>query len=371
VTNASLLPGTPLMNLRRLLVSVVAMGLAAGCGQYGVSGPNDVGLSARMADAQLPVDMGPDFASLTAAQLKLQRNAILNRWIVKSDFLCADYQLSLSREIRDSRLAMDILATALSGAATIFANPAVTRPLTGATSIALGIGGDIQSDLFLQQAGDVVSTAIQTVRAQARNALQAKQSAEYVDYIIEQGLVDVQRYDRETCNLNVGLNQIRAALNLAGAVVPQANNPIIPLTPVGGAPGLAGAVPPPAATVVMPPSVQNIGGHVVITPGSVSTVPAVQPPPSSPRPSAVVIPPRPNPTPAQPATPADSADQTAFRDAFRGLKHDDKGALLPESRQIVDQCATPFFPAGTPIADIRKQGGTNLKTITACIKAKT
>ena len=297
------------MHLCRLLVSVVAMGLAAGCGQYGVSGPNDLGLAARLADAPLPVDMGPDVASLTSEQLKVRRNAILNRWIAKSDFLCSDYQLSLSREIRDSRLATDILATALTGAATIFAKPAVTRPLTGAATIALGIGGDIQSDLFLQQASDVVSTAIQTVRTQARTTLLQKQTAEYADYVLEQGLVDVQRYDRETCNLNVGLNAIRASLNGVGPP-PQSINPVVPLPPPGSgvAPGLGGpaAAGPPPATVVVPPSVQKTPtGQIVFTPGSVASVPVVQPPPPPPPPPPRKVTPRlklpPSPPEAAPA----------------------------------------------------------------------
>jgi hypothetical protein len=153
---------------------------------------------------------------------KLSRNELLSQWIVRSDFLCADYQLKLSRSIRDSRLASDFLGTVLAGLATIFAQPAVTRPLAGAATIALGVGGDIQSDLFLQQAGDVVGTAIQAVRTRARTELQKKFTAEYADYTLEQGLVDVQRYDRETCNLNVGLNEIRASLNIIGPAAPQA-----------------------------------------------------------------------------------------------------------------------------------------------------
>jgi hypothetical protein len=132
------------------------------------------------------------------------------------------------------------LATVLSGLATILAQPAVTRPLSGAATIALGVGGDIQSDLFLQQAGDVVGTAIQAVRRRARTELQKKFTAAYADYTLEQGLVDVQRYDRETCNLNVGLNEIRTSLNIIGPVAPQANNPIVPLpaTATGTAPSV-------------------------------------------------------------------------------------------------------------------------------------
>jgi hypothetical protein len=159
---------------------------ATGCTRYGVSGPDDLGLAARFDPQTLPTQLDP-----IDPNKKLTRNQVLNQWLLRSDFLCADYQLKLSRSIRDSRLATDFVATVLSGLATIFAQPAVTRPLSGSATIALGVGGDIQSDLFLQQAGDVVGTAIQAVRTRARTELEKKFTAEYADYTLEQGLVDV------------------------------------------------------------------------------------------------------------------------------------------------------------------------------------
>jgi hypothetical protein len=252
-----------------------------GCTHYGVSGPDDLGLAARFESQTLPTTLTPGDPNP-----KLSRNELLNQWIVRSDFLCSDYLLVLSRSIRDTRLATDFTATVLAGLATIFAQPAVTRPLAGAATIALGVGADIQSDLFMQQAGDVVSTAIQAVRTRARTELQKKQTAEYEDYTIGQGLADVQRYASETCNLNVGLNEIRASLNIIGPVAPLANNPIIPLTPRGtetGAVSSSGSAtlgtPGPVATTIIPPNVQNTPeGGIVVTPGKVVTNPITAPP---------------------------------------------------------------------------------------------
>jgi hypothetical protein len=280
--------GPPMpIKFRGLLVPIMLGLAAAGCTHYGVSGPQDLGLAAQF-DPQLnPQTMSIELLP-NDPDKKTTRNQVLSKWIIRSDFLCSDYLLQLSRSIRDTRLATDIVATVLTGLATIFAQPAVTRPLSGSATIALGVGGDIQSDLFLQQAGDVVSTAIQAVRTRARIDLQRKFSAEYVDYTLEQGLVDVQRYDRETCNLNVGLNEIRASLNIIGPVAPLANNPIIPLAtrgietgggfaPESATPGVAA----PVATTIIPPTVQNTpGGGLVLTPGKVVTTPAAVPPPS-------------------------------------------------------------------------------------------
>lgn len=287
------------MIFRGLTVPIMLAVAATGCTRYGVSGPEDLGLAARFDPQKLPTMLTPD-----DPDKKLSRNQVLSQWLIRSDFLCADYQLQLSRSIRDSRLATDFLGTVLSGLATIFAQPAVTRPLSGAATIALGVGGDIQSDLFLQQAGDVVSTAIQAVRTRARTELQKKWTAEYADYTLEQGLVDVQRYDRETCNMNVGLNEIRASLNIIGPIAPQANNPIIPLPPPATETG-AGPSPEsatsggtaPMATTIIPPSVQKTPqGGFVFTPGKLTTTPAIVPPsPSGPAPPQTPMPAAPRP----------------------------------------------------------------------------
>ena len=262
--------------LRAVSVPIMMVVAATGCTHYGVSGPDDLGLAARFDPQKLPTTLTPDDPNP-----KLSRNIVLSQWIIRSDYLCSDYLLQLSRSIRDTRLATDFLATVLSGLATIFSQPAVTRPLSGSATIALGVGGDIQSDLFLQQAGDVVGTAIQAVRTRARTELQKKQTAEYEDYTIEQGLADVQRYASETCNLNVGLNEIRASLNIVGPVAPLANNPIIPLTPrgtetdaVSSSGSATSGTTGPVATIIIPPNVQQTpGGGLVITPGKVVNTP--------------------------------------------------------------------------------------------------
>jgi hypothetical protein len=277
------------MSFRGLVIPIMLATAATGCTRYGVSGPEDLGLASRF-DPQ--INLATMTTTLDPAQpdKKIARNEVLNRWLIRSDYLCADYQLQLSRSIRDTRLATDFLATVLAGLATIFAQPAVTRPLAGSATIALGVGGDIQSDLFLQQAGDVVGTAIQAVRTRARTELQKKFTAKYADYTLEQGLVDVQRYDRETCNLNVGLNEIRASLNIIGPVAPQANDPIVPLPPPAAGTGAgqlsasatSGAASP-VVTTTIPPIVQPTSqGGFVFTPGKVVTTPAVVPPPPAP-----------------------------------------------------------------------------------------
>jgi len=178
-----------------------------------------------------------------------RRNRELSKWIVLSDDKCNKYLLQLSRGIRDSRLATDVVATVLSGLATILAPVGTKTALSGAATITLGVGGDLQSDLFAQQAGEVLISAVQTVRTRARLAMSEKMQARYADYTLEQGFVDVQRYDQETCNLNAGLNELRASL-ITGPEGRRPNIPILPLPPTSP----VNTLPPP---FVGPPTVSN------------------------------------------------------------------------------------------------------------------
>ncbi len=226
---------------------IAAAGLLAattvGCGQYGVSGPDDLGLIQHLNPATLPVSL-----DVQAPSAEVQRNQVLSKWIARSDYLCNNYQLRISRSIRDARLGTDAVATVLSGLATILAPVQTKTALAGAATMTLGIGSDFQSDLFAQQAGEVVTAAIHSVRSRARDALQAKMQAPYVSYTLEQGLVDVQRYDQETCNLNVGLNELRASL-ITGPAKERPNDPILPLPPTALVPPLPPVLAPPPPNI--------------------------------------------------------------------------------------------------------------------------
>jgi hypothetical protein len=370
---------------RGYAIPIMLATATTGCTHYGVSGPDDLGLATRF-DPQMNPEALRTTLDPQRTDTKIERNEILSRWLIRSDYLCADYQLQLSRSIRDTRLATDFLATVLAGLATIFAQPAVTRPLAGSATIALGVGGDIQSDLFLQQAGDVVGTAIQAVRTRARTELQKKFTAEYADYTLEQGLVDVQRYDRETCNLNVGLNEIRASLNIIGPVAPQANNPIVPLPApaagTGAGPSAASATSgatPPVVTTTIPPIVQPTSqGGFVFSPGKVVTTPAVVPPPPAAGPPTALG----GAAPGTGAGPSPSAPRIIFRrstpprsDLFRALLSDPEGRrpFDPARVKMMRECWTELqlTPAPTDIASWLQQGtNQSFTAVATCINHK-
>ena len=230
----------------RCIGPIMLAATTIGCGQYGVSGPDDLGLVRAIRSRDHSGRSQPVRFPLSA---EAQRNQELSKWIVRSDYQCNKYLAQLSRGIRDSRLATDAVGTILSGLATILAPVGTKTALSGAATITLGVGGDFQSDLFAQQAGEVLISAVQTVRTRARKDLQDKMQAPYETYTLEQGLVDIQRYDQETCNLNVGLNELRASL-IVGPDVKRPNNPILPLPP--GPPSSLLPPPPPTMPPVLP-----------------------------------------------------------------------------------------------------------------------
>lgn len=65
-----------------------------------LAGPQEVGLVERFPTEALPVTLT---ASSDLAQMQIERNDILSKWVLRSDYLCSEYQLQLSRTIRDSR----------------------------------------------------------------------------------------------------------------------------------------------------------------------------------------------------------------------------------------------------------------------------
>ena len=116
-----------------------------GCGQYGVSGPDDLGLAQSITPTlQIDLPISPS----TPLSAEVRRNQELSKWLVRSDYQCNKYLAQLSRGIRDSRLATDAVGTILSGLATILAPVGTKTALSGAATITLGVGSDFQSDLF-------------------------------------------------------------------------------------------------------------------------------------------------------------------------------------------------------------------------------
>ena len=161
----------------RCIGPIMLAATTIGCGQYGVSGPRRSWAGSALRSRN-PAGQ-PHAQSTHPVSAEVQRNQELSKWIVRSDYQCNKYLAQLSRGIRDSRLATDAVGTILSGLATILAPVGTKTALSGAATITLGVGGDFQSDLFAQQAGEVLISAVQTVRTRARKALQEKMQAHY------------------------------------------------------------------------------------------------------------------------------------------------------------------------------------------------
>ena len=285
-------------------------------------------------------------------------------------------------EVNGANAVTDITVLGLNAAGTLVGG-ATTKSILAAISGGLvGAKGIINKDV-LYNAGiqtlilkmDADRTA---VRLRITNNL--KQNEEV--YPFEAAELDTGDYYRVGTVPNALITlqgNAAATLSYDTAVI----NSSVPQVPAPSPPGISIATPPPLPVTPPPPPPPPVP-----TPPPVAAAPPLAPPPSP-----VVIPPAFPPPPPVPGPPPsagpkplpgantggattvrvtpETPDQIAFRAAYRSLKRDDKGVLTPESRQIVDQCSAPFFPVQTPIAEIRLQGGANLKAITACIKSKT
>jgi hypothetical protein len=142
----------------------------------------------------------------------IYRNAFVEQWMARSDYLCRQYKDKIIRTARDWKLGTDVLTTVLAGLATIFTPVGTIRPLAGAATIVTGSGSALQSDVFSQQAGDLIASAIQTARENQANQIEHNlSSADSKVYSIYRAQRDVIEY-HNMCSLETALKTIRASL---------------------------------------------------------------------------------------------------------------------------------------------------------------
>jgi len=133
-------------------------------------------------------------------------------WMKKSDDLCGRYKAKIIQSSRDSRLAGDIPAAILTTLATIFTPVNTVRGLAGAAAAVVGTSAVVQTDTFNGQAGEIITSAIETARQNQAN--QIKHNLEAFDanqYSIYAAYRDVTDY-HDMCSLNTSLIQIRNSL---------------------------------------------------------------------------------------------------------------------------------------------------------------
>ena len=78
--------------LFRGIAAIMLVATTGGCGQFGVAGPDDLGLAQSLSPT-LRVSLQP----LTPLDDAGRRSQELSKWIVRSDYQCNKYLLQLSR----------------------------------------------------------------------------------------------------------------------------------------------------------------------------------------------------------------------------------------------------------------------------------
>ncbi|HEY4045037.1 MAG TPA: hypothetical protein VGM32_24775 [Rhodopila sp.] len=159
------------------------------------------------------------------------RDAFVEQWMGRSDYLCRQYKDKIIRTSRNWKLGTDVLTTGLAGLATIFTPAATVRPLAGAATIVSGSGAALQADTFGQQAGDVVASAIQTARENQANQIEFNLRSPSKDYNIYRAQRDVIEY-HNMCSLETALKTIRGSLQATspdgGRTAPAAQGSQVP-----------------------------------------------------------------------------------------------------------------------------------------------
>jgi predicted small secreted protein len=154
---------------------------------------------------------GTSLPNAVGSSSETERDAFVEQWMARSDYLCRQFKDKIIRSARDSKLGTDVLTTLLAGLATIFTPVSTIRPLAGAATIVSGAGAAVETDVFAQQAGEVIASAIQTARENQANQIEHNLSFNTKVYNIYRAQRDVVEY-HNMCSLETALNQIRSSL---------------------------------------------------------------------------------------------------------------------------------------------------------------
>lgn len=198
--------------MRLASVALCGLLLVTGCAQlHTAMGTNidraaDLGL---VSEAVLPAPITSIKPDYTAAD----RDAFVELWMTRSDYLCRKYKDKLLLLSRDMRLTSDVTSTVLSGLAAIAGSLGVVHPLTAGAAIATGVGAAAENDTFAQQTGDVLAAAIQTARANQANQIEKNLALPVSEYNIYRAARDVIDY-HNMCSLENALDQIRTSLRV-------------------------------------------------------------------------------------------------------------------------------------------------------------
>lgn len=196
--------------MRLATAAVCSLVLVTGCAQlHTATGTNidrasDLGL---VSDATLP----PPISSVKVNYTAADRDAFVELWMTRSDYLCRKYKDKLIMLSRDMRLTSDVTSTVLSGLAAIAGSLGVVHPLTAGAAIVTGVGAAAENDTFAQQTGDILAAAIQTARANQANQIERNLALPVSQYNIYRAARDVIDY-HNMCSLENALDQIRTSL---------------------------------------------------------------------------------------------------------------------------------------------------------------
>lgn len=166
---------------------------------YGLTSPKDI----RAAD-------------INADTFKYKRNELQDRIIAASNQRCGMYLRVLTTSKAQTQLGWGILATMLSGAASVVTHTASAQAFAAGSTVSSGILSQYNEAYFNNLALNVISSGISKQREGLILQINKKRNHNLIDYPVNRAVADALSY-HAACNIVTGLETAAVATRAANA----------------------------------------------------------------------------------------------------------------------------------------------------------
>lgn len=141
---------------------------------------------------------------------QLRRRQIQDSIVAESNTLCGEYEQTLNRFNQEGNFLFGSASTLLGGLGAIFTQASAARPLAGAASIFSGVRGELNADVFQQQAIQVITNGIDSRRKRIAQIMACHVNDSLLNYTLERAVAQAFKY-HEACSLISGLEEANKA----------------------------------------------------------------------------------------------------------------------------------------------------------------
>lgn len=146
----------------------------------------------------------------TWPEAQLRRRQIQDTIIAESNSLCGEYEQALNRFNQEGNFLFGSASTVLGGLGALFTDVTAARSLAGAASITSGVRSELNSDVFQQQAIQVITNGINSRRKRIAQIMACHVNDSLQNYTLERAVAQAFKY-HEACSLIEGLEEANKA----------------------------------------------------------------------------------------------------------------------------------------------------------------